>query len=160
MTATPITMHIHHGYSIEDTKWVIQSHVAAMFLPSLATIWLFRLFSVRGLMLAGLTCFGLTIGIGLVDASVMGFWGQLVMLGIGWNFLFVSGTALLPSTYQAGEHLRAQAFNDSVIFSTQAIAALSAGWAVSLISWQSLLLLCLIPMGIIASMLITQRNNF
>jgi len=158
MTATPITMHIHHGYSLEDTKWVIQSHVAAMFLPSLATIWLFRLFSIRGLMLAGLCCFGTTIAIGLVDASVMGFWGQLVLLGIGWNFLFVSGTALLPSTHLPGEHIRAQAFNDAIIFSTQAIAALSAGWAVTLISWQSLLLLCLIPMSIIATMLVSQRR--
>jgi len=158
MTATPITMHIHHGYSIEDTKWVIQSHVAAMFLPSLATIWLFRLFSIKGLMVAGLSCFAVTIGIGLVDSSVMGFWGQLVMLGIGWNFLFVSGTALLPTTHRPGEHIRAQAANDSVIFSTQAIAALSAGWALSLISWQSLLLFCLIPMAVIASMLIWQRR--
>ena len=159
MTATPITMHIHNGYSIEDTKWVIQSHVAAMFLPSLITIWMFRLFSIKGLMMAGLGCFALTIAIGLVDASVMGFWGQLVMLGIGWNFLFVSGTALLPTTYLPGEHIRAQAVNDSVIFSTQAIAALSAGWAVSLISWQALLLLCLIPMGLIGSMLFWQRGE-
>lgn len=159
MTATPITMHLHHGYSIDDTKWVIQSHVAAMFLPSLATIWLFRLFSIRGLMIAGLVCFGATIGIGLYDSSVMGFWGQLVMLGIGWNFLFVSGTALLPSTHREGEHIRAQAFNDSVIFSTQAVAALSAGWAVSIISWQQLLLLCLLPMLLIASLLIFQRRK-
>ncbi len=159
MTATPITMHLHHGYSIDDTKWVIQSHVAAMFLPSLATIWLFRLFSIRGLMIAGLVCFCATIGIGLYDSSVMGFWGQLVMLGIGWNFLFVSGTALLPSTHREGEHLHAQAFNDTVIFSTQAVAALSAGWAVSIISWQQLLLLCLLPMVLISSLLILQRKK-
>jgi MFS family permease len=159
MTATPITMHLHHGYSIEDTKWVIQSHVAAMFLPSLATIWLFRLFSIRGLMITGLGFFCITIGIGLYDSSVMGFWGQLVMLGIGWNFLFVSGTALLPSTYRAGEHIHAQAFNDAVIFSTQAVAALSAGWAVSVISWQQLLLLCLLPMLLIASLLIFQHKK-
>lgn len=160
MTATPITMHLHHGYSIDETKWVIQSHVAAMFLPSLATIWLFRLFSIRGMMIAGLSCFCATIGIGLYDSTVMGFWGQLVMLGIGWNFLFVSGTALLPSTYRAGEHIHAQAFNDTVIFSTQAVAALSAGWAVSIISWQQLLLLCLLPMLLIGGLLISQHKKF
>jgi MFS family permease len=160
MTATPITMHLHLGYSIDDTKWVIQSHVAAMFLPSLLTIWLFKLFSIRGMMIAGLVCFCATIGLGLYDSSVMGFWGQLVMLGIGWNFLFVSGTALLPSTHRAGEHIHAQAFNDAVIFSTQAVAALSAGWAVSIISWQQLLLLCLLPMLLIASLLVVQHKKF
>jgi len=160
MTATPISMHLHHGYSIEDTKWVIQSHIAAMFLPSLVTIWLFKALKIRGLMLAGLACFALTITIALIDASVMGYWGQLVLLGIGWNFLFVSGTALLPTTYKPGEQYRAQAVNDSVIFSTQAVAALSAGWAISVISWQSLLLLCLIPMTVIAAMLLRYRRPF
>ena len=160
MTATPISMHLHHGYSIEDTKWVIQSHIAAMFLPSLLTIWLFKIIKIRGMMIAGLLCFTATIIIGLVDASVLGYWGQLVMLGIGWNFLFVSGTALLPSSHRPGEHYKAQAVNDSVIFSTQAIAALSAGWAISVISWQSLLLLCLIPMAAIAATLLWQRKPF
>ena len=159
MTAAPISMHLHHGYSIENTKWVIQSHIAAMFLPSLTTIWLFKILSIKGLMVAGLSCFTLTIGIGLVDASVMGYWGQLVMLGIGWNFLFVSGTALLPTAHHTGEHYRAQALNDSVIFTTQAIAALSAGWAISVISWQSLLLICLLPMTVIAAMLFSQRKS-
>ena len=129
MTATPISMHLHHGHSLEDTKWVLQSHIAAMFLPSLFTPWLFRLIKIRGLMLAGLACYCATIVIGLVDASVLGFWGQLVMLGIGWNFLFVSGTALLPMAYQPGEEYRAQALNDTVIFSSQAAASLGAGWA-------------------------------
>ena len=160
MTATPISMHLHHGYSIEDTKWVIQSHIAAMFLPSLITIWLFKALKIRGLMIAGLACFAITISIGLIDASVMGYWGQLVMLGIGWNFLFVSGTALLPTTHEPGEHYRAQAINDSVIFSTQAIAALSAGWAISVISWESLLLFCLLPIAIITVMLFRQRRPF
>jgi MFS family permease len=158
MTATPISMHLHHGHSLVDTKWVIQSHIAAMYLPSLLTVWLFKAFNIRGLMIAGLVCYSLTIIIGLIDASVMGFWGQLVMLGIGWNFLFVSGTALLPTAYQEGEQFRAQALNDSVVFSTQAIASLSAGWAISAVSWHSLLLLCLIPMCIMAALLFWHRQ--
>jgi MFS family permease len=158
MTATPISMHLHHGHSLVDTKWVIQSHIAAMYLPSLLTVWLFKAFNIRGLMIAGLVCYSLTIIIGLIDASVMGFWGQLVMLGIGWNFLFVSGTALLPTAYREGEQFRAQALNDSVVFSTQAIASLSAGWAISAVSWHSLLLLCLIPMCSMAALLFWHRQ--
>lgn len=157
MTATPISMHIHHGHSLEDAKWVIQSHIAAMFLPSLVAPWLIRVMGLRGLMVAGLGCYATTIIIGLVDASVLGFWGQLVMLGVGWNFLFLSGTAMLPLAYAEGEQFKAQSLNDSVIFTSQAAASLSAGWAISTVSWSALLLLCLAPMLLLAAMLLRQR---
>jgi MFS family permease len=80
------------------------------------------------------------------------------MLGIGWNFLFVSGTALLPTAHLEGEQYRAQALNDSVVFSTQAIASLSAGWAVSAVSWQSALLVCLLPMALMIVALLWHRR--
>ena len=159
MTATPISMHLHAGHSMADTKWVLQSHIVAMFLPSLFTAWLFKRIGLRGLMIAGLCCYVITIVIGLFDASVLGFWGQLVMLGIGWNFLFVSGTALLPTAYEEGEQFRAQGLNDSVVFSSQAIASLSAGWAMSTVSWESLLLICLLPMAALVSLLLRQRSQ-
>ncbi len=149
MTGTPISMHHHHGHSLADTKWVIQSHIAAMFLPSLITPWLFRRFSLKLMMLIGLGCYTAMIVAGLFDTSVMGFWTQLVLLGVGWNFLFVSGTALLPSTYLEGEQFRAQGINDVSVFSFQAIAALSAGWAINASSWQTLLLVCLVPMAVL-----------
>lgn len=154
MTATPISMHVHHGHSLEDTKWVIQSHIAAMFLPSLLTAWLFRALSIRGLMALGLLCYAAMIVIGLLDVTVIGFWGQLVMLGVGWNFLFVAGTALLPTAHREGEHYRAQALNDTVVFSTQAVASLSAGLAISAVSWQAILLLCLVPIGVMIGLLV------
>jgi MFS family permease len=159
MTATPISMHLHHGHSMADTKWVIQSHIAAMFLPSLLTAWLFRLLTIRGLMLAGLSAYAAMIVIGILDVTVLGFWGQLVLLGIGWNFMFVAGTALLPTTYRPGEQYRAQALNDTVVFSTQAIASLSAGWAVSVMSWQALLLACLLPMALLVAVIGAARGR-
>jgi len=157
MTATPISMHLHHGHSLEDAKWVIQSHIAAMFLPSLLAPWLIRLLGMKGLMVAGLCCYAATITIGLIDGSVLGFWGQLVMLGIGWNFLFLSGTSMLPTGYGPGQQYKAQSLNDSVVFASQAIASLSAGWAISTVSWQALLLLCLMPMLLLIALLLKQR---
>lgn len=146
MTGTPISMNHHAGYSLTDTKWVIQSHIAAMFIPSLITPWLFRWLSIKGVMLAGLACYCATVIIGMRDTSVMGYWYQLVLLGIGWNFLFIAGTALLPTTYFNGEQYKVQAFNDSTIFSIQALASLSAGWALNSTSWQTILFICLIPL--------------
>ncbi len=154
MTGTPISMHHTYGHSLVDTKWVIQSHIAAMFLPSLIAPLLFRWLGIRGLMLAGLACYGTTIAIGYFDISVNGFWLQLVLLGVGWNFLFVAGTALLPTSYKESDRFKAQAFNDSTVFSLQALASLSAGWALNLISWQQMLLLCTIPISLMLLALI------
>jgi predicted MFS family arabinose efflux permease len=160
MTGTPISMHNHFGHSLVDTKWVIQSHIAAMFLPSLLSPWLVKLFGLRGMMMMGLTCYGVTIIVGNIDTSVMGFWTQLVLLGIGWNFLFVAGTAMLSSCYLPGEQYKAQSFNDGVVFSIQALASLSAGWVMSVASWQSTLLICLLPViFMIAILLWNQRTT-
>ena len=159
MTCTPISMHNHYGHSLLDTKWVIQCHIAAMFLPSLIAPWLFRLLGIRGMMTVGLLCFCITVLIGWIDTSVNGFWAQLVMLGIGWNFLFISGTALLPSTYREGEQYKAQGTNDGIVFSTQAAASLSAGWAIGAISWSVILAVCLIPVSMMALLLLSTRNK-
>ena len=154
MTGTPISMHHFHGHSLMDTKWVIQSHIAAMFLPSFIAPLLFKYFKIRGIMILGLACYCATIAIGFSDTSVSGFWLQLVLLGVGWNFLFVAGTSLLPSTHHHNDRFKAQAINDFAVFSFQAFAALSAGWAINLISWQQILLGCLIPICLMVLVLI------
>lgn len=157
MTGTPISMHHFHGHSLIDTKWVIQSHIAAMFLPSFIAPLLFRTISIRGMMLMGLGCYCATIVIGFAYTSVSGFWLQLVLLGVGWNFMFVAGTTLLPSTHAEGDRFKAQGINDFMVFSLQAAAALGAGWVINLISWQQMLLGCLIPMLIMLAILLWER---
>ena len=159
MTGTPISMHHFHGHSLVDTKWVLQSHIAAMFVPSFIAPILFKHLKIRGMMLAGLICYCGTIVIGFADTSVSGFWLQLVLLGIGWNFLFVAGTALLPLTHSDGDRFKAQAINDSMVFTLQAVAALSAGWAINLLSWQQMLIGCLIPISIMLVVLLWERGK-
>src|SRR3990167_5558963 len=157
MTGTPISMHHHVGHSLADTKWVIQSHIAAMFLPSLIAPLLFQWFKIKGLIVLGLVCYLTTIVVGLIDNSVMGYWYQLVALVIGWNFLFVAGTALLPQTHRPEERFAAQRFNDTTVFSCQAIASLGAGWAITHTSWQVFLLFGVSSIVLIAFALLRAR---
>lgn len=157
MTGTPISMHESYGHSLTDTKWVLQSHIAAMFLPSFITPVLVRYMGLRGMMVAGLVCYCLAITVGYSDNSPQGFWTQLVLLGIGWNFLFIGGTTLLPDTHHENERFKAQSINDFTVFSFQALAALSAGWALNLIGWQPMVLLCLIPVAIMLMALLWER---
>ena len=157
MTGTPISMHESYGHSLTDTKWVLQSHIAAMFLPSFITPVLVRYMGLRGMMVAGLICYCLAIVVGYSDNSPQGFWTQLVLLGIGWNFLFIAGTTLLPDTHHENERFKAQSINDFTVFSFQALAALSAGWALNLIGWQPMVLLCLIPVAVMIMALLWER---
>lgn len=157
MTGTPISMHESYGHSLTDTKWVLQSHIAAMFLPSFITPVLVRYMGLRGMMVAGLICYCLAIAVGYSDNSPQGFWTQLVLLGIGWNFLFIAGTTLLPDTHHENERFKAQSINDFTVFSFQALAALSAGWALNLIGWQPMVLLCLIPVAVMIMALLWER---
>lgn len=148
MTATPISMHDHHGHSLVDTKWVIQSHVTAMFLPSLILPWLVARLGAQSVIVLGLICYGVTIAIGITGPGIWYFWFSLVFLGIGWNFMFLGATTLLPQTHRPEHHFKAQAVNDSVVFSLQAVAALGSGAVLNLWGWHSVLLACLPLMAV------------
>ncbi len=140
MTATPLSMHQHNGHSLLETKWVIQSHIVAMFLPSLFTAWLVKKFGLKALMLAGTLMYGSVIIIAFAGEQVIHYWWALVLLGVGWNFLFLSGTSLLPLSYLPSEKHKVQALNDFILFGFQAVASLLAGWVLYKAGWYGVLL--------------------
>jgi len=76
----------------------------------------------------------------LAGVSFAHYWGALVLLGVGWNFMFVGGTTLLTSTYRPAERFKAQAVNDFSVFGVQAFASLSAGTMIYLSNWNTLIL--------------------
>ena len=160
MTATPISMHIVHNLSLEKTGIVLQFHVLAMFLPSLVTGNLIRKFGYSNMMYAGVLFFILTIIMSLFEASFLNYFIGLIFLGIGWNFLFISGTSLLVTIYKPEEKFKAQGLNDLVVFSSMALASLLAGILISLASWKTVNLFC-IPflILIIASIINADRKK-
>jgi MFS family permease len=140
MTATPVHMHVHEAYSLQDTKWVIQSHIFAMFFPSLFSGWLISKLGTSTVIYLGLFSYVATILIALTGSEWLNYWIALVLLGIGWNFLFVGGTVLLSQSYQPNERFKVQGLNEFLVFGCQAMAALSAGVFLNLIDWRGLLL--------------------
>ena len=159
MTATPISMHNHYGLSITDTKRVIQSHVAGMYLPSLVSGWLISRFGFQRIMFAGLTAFLLCLGIAYAAPDLVNFWVALVLLGVGWNFLFVSGTSLLPMGYAPGERFKVQSTNDFLVFSAQAAGSLGSGWVLYRWGWEGVLLTCLPAVGLLVIILLLTRPD-
>jgi len=141
MTATPISMHVMDGYTLKQTAWVIQSHVIAMYLPSLFTGFVVERLGVLRVMAVGvITLLGCVV-LAVVDRSLVHYWSALVLLGLGWNFLFVGGTVLLTQSYRPSERFKAQAFNESTVFGVQAFTSLSAGAIIFRANWEILNLL-------------------
>lgn len=139
MTATPLSMHVVDGYSIEDTARVVQAHVVAMYLPSLVSAPLLARLGTTRLMAVGALTMGATVAIGLAGREIMHYWWGMVLLGVGWNFLFIGGTTQLVTTYRASERFRAQAVNDFGVFGMSAVASLLAGTLLHSFGWHIVL---------------------
>src|SRR5690554_1800105 len=151
MTATPLSMTEMAGHDFDDAKRVIQLHIMAMYLPSLISGWLTRVVGIPLMMAAGLLAYLGCIVLAASGISFHHYLWALVLLGVGWNFLFVGGTTLLPKGYRDAERFRVQGLNDMLVFGAQATAALSAGAVLTSYGWASLVLVA-IPLLILHSL--------
>ena len=160
MAATPVSMHVHDHHNEAATKWVIQSHLFAMFLPSLVSGRIVGALGISRTMLVGTV-----VMIGCVAVAVLGghavahYWWALVLLGVGWNLLFVAGTTLLTTTYRPAERFRAQAVNEFAVFGSQAVASLMGGVVLGAIGWEwlNLVSLPLLAAMLVGSVLVGRR---
>jgi MFS family permease len=152
MTAAPISMHHIDHHDVEATTWVVQSHVLAMYLPSLFTGHVIARFGERNVMMWGGALLATCAGVSLFGHQLMHYWLGLVTLGLGWNLLFVAGTTLLSRSVDPASRHRAQALNDFTVFGSQACASLLAGLAVQLIGWKAL---NMVTLPLLAAMIFT-----
>ena len=159
MTATPISMHINDNMSLNSTSFVIQLHIISMFLPALVTGNLIKKFGHSKIMYFGVLFFIITIFLSYLNQTVTNYLFSLIFLGLGWNFLFISGTSLLVLNYREEERFRAQGFNDFIVFSIQATASLTAGVVLSYTSWKTMNMLC-IPFLIIIIFTTLRADRF
>jgi len=147
MTATPLAMQFC-GFGFDDTATVIQWHALAMFAPNFFTGHLIKRFGVLHIIVIGAL-----LNIGCMAVNLMGidfanFWLGLVLLGLGWNFMFVGGTTLLTETYRPEEQSKVQAVNDFLVFSLVAAASLSSGVLQHTVGWAAVNAAIALPMMI------------
>ena len=137
MTATPLAMGFcGHPYSAAAS--VISAHVVAMFAPSFFTGSLIKRFGVIPVMAVGVAAQLVCVVVGLSGQLVANFWWALVLLGVGWNFMFIGGTTLLTEAYRPSEKAKTQGFNEMAIFTVQALSAFSSGVLVNTRGWEVL----------------------
>ena len=160
MTATPLHMHLVNKFTLFETSIVIQLHVIGMFLPSLFSGDLIKRFGNTNIIYAGVVILFLSILTNTFFEFYYSYMLGLILLGIGWNFLFVSGSSLLVVSYKEKDKFTAQGLNDFIVFSTQGIGSLSAGFLLYFSNWTVINLLC-VPLLIIVLVVsfISSRNN-
>lgn len=159
MTATPLSMHIIDGYSVEQTASVIRAHVLGMFLPSLVSGFLIERLGVVLMMAVGALGLTAALIVGLQGQSLLHYWWALALIGVGWNFLFIGGTTMLTYTYSTAERFRAQAVNEFLVFGMSATASLLAGTVMYYFGWNRLMWIPLPVLLIVCIALLLVRHD-
>jgi MFS family permease len=126
MTATPLAM-ADYGFGFGETATVIQWHVLAMFAPSFFTGHLIDRFGPLRIIMTGALLQLFAVLINLQGQTIWSFTSALVLLGLGWNFLFVGGTMLLTRSHMGAEKATAQGLNDFMVFGTVTVTAVGSG---------------------------------
>jgi MFS family permease len=153
MTSTPIAMGAC-GHPYGAAASVISAHVIGMFAPSFFTGTLIKRIGLLPIMFIGALLIALAIGVAVSGLAIANFWVSLVLLGVGWNFLYIGGTTLLTETYHPEERAKAQGANEFVVFAMMVTSSLASGMIATQTSWALLNLAALIPIGIVLAAIV------
>lgn len=146
MTAAPLSVTHHH--SMNDGALVIQLHLLGMYVPSLFTGLLILKLGLTVLLYAGIALNLTAIAVNLSGETMLAYSLSLLLVGVGWNFMFVGGSTLLSLSYRDNERKKAQGLAETSRFVFSAIATSGAGVILALLGWK-LLGLMMIPVLLI-----------
>jgi MFS family permease len=144
MTATPPAM-LAHGHSFSDATFVIQWHILGMFAPAFVTGSLIARFGATRIIATGAGLIVGCVAINLFGRDTAHFTAALILLGIGWNFMFVAATSLIGSAHTNAEKAKVQGLNDFVVFSVVALSSFSSGALETAVGWTAVNLAVVAP---------------
>jgi MFS family permease len=136
MTSTPLAMRAH-DHHFNDAAFVLEWHMIGMYGPSFFTGSLINRFGVLSVILAGIVLLFVAIVSALAGTALLNFWMALFMIGLGWNFMYVGGSALLTECYTPSERAKTQAAHDFLVFSTMAVSSMSSGMLLNKSGWHA-----------------------
>jgi MFS family permease len=79
---------------------------------------------------------GACVAVALSGIALWQFWTALVLLGVGWNFMYTAGTTLLIEVYEPSEKAKTQGLNDVIVFTVMSISSFSSGALISAAGWE------------------------
>ncbi|WP_343563183.1 MFS transporter [Kiloniella sp. b19] len=148
------------AFPFDDAAFVIQWHILSMYAPSFFTGQLIRRFGVLMIMALGLLMLIMAATINLSGIDFLNFWFGLVMLGLGWNFLYVGGSTLLTYGHRPEEKSRVQGLNELVTFAVVAVTSFSSGWIYDALGWNAINLIVFVPLTLMTLGLIWLTLRF
>ena len=152
MAATPIAMQ-QCQHPFDKAALVLEWHVLGMFVPSFFTGHLIKRFGTLPVMSAGVVLNLACVVIALSGVDLMQFLVALLVLGVGWNFLYIGATTLFTETYRPEEKNRAQGAMDTCVFATMAVSSFSSGALITTQGWTWLNLGSLVPLALVGAAL-------
>jgi predicted MFS family arabinose efflux permease len=152
MSATPIAMQ-QCGLPFSSAALVLEWHVLGMFVPSFFTGRLVQRFGALKVMATGLLLNIGCVAFALSGQDVMHFIGALLVLGVGWNFLFIGGSTLATSAWRPEEKTQAQAALDFSVYLTMTLTSFASGALVTTGGWQAMNLGALLPLALLGAAL-------
>lgn len=158
MVSTPTAM-VGCGFVMGDAMVVIQWHVLGMYLPSFFTGHLIRRYGAPAIMAVGAALIVACAAINLTGVAFAHFLSSLVLLGLGWNFLYIGGSTLVTEAYRPEERARTLGLNELLVTGTTAMTALSSGALFATLGWNAVNLAVLPALLIVLAALLWFRTR-
>ena len=158
MNVTTLAMD-RYGFEFAQVGLVIQWHVVMMFGPSFVTGHLMTRFGTRAVMLAGAILFLACSALTQIGLEFGHFVAALMLLGLGWNFLFLGATRAVGECLAPAERARGQALNETLVFGATALAVFFASPLETQLGWQSLNIAMLGPILVVIALLTFIRGT-
>jgi MFS family permease len=126
MIITPLHM-THEAHSTDAVAWVIMAHNLGMFGLASVTGWLTARAGPYAMVLAGALVLALAAVLAPITHSVAGLAMALFLLGLGWSFAFVAGSALLVEAVDGSERGATQGASETLVAVAAAAGSFSTG---------------------------------
>jgi MFS family permease len=131
-----------------------------MFAPSLITGKIIARFGAQKIALTGVIILLVGCALGLLGTSLNTFHFSLLVVGIGWNLMYMGGSTLLTHIADIGLRSRLQSINEFVTFTCITIISGLTGWLYESLGWQAILYIAVtLLLAVIATILMGQYRR-
>ena len=134
MVSTPLAM-LACNYTVSNASHVIQWHVLGMFIPAFFSGRLIDRFGATTIGLWGTAILAISVIISLNGTGLPNFYSSLILLGIGWNFMYTAGSTLTSQSHQAGEKGFVQGMAELIVSCLAALTAFGSGALLHTFGW-------------------------
>lgn len=118
----------NNGYTLTDISLVISAHTFGMFALSILAGRLTDQWGRCQVIICGTVILILAGILAPLSSAVLPLAVALFLLGLGWNFCFVAGSALLTDQLSSSERAKTQGTNDLILGITTAVASICSGF--------------------------------